>query len=272
MLEEGWGVITIWLTVGRKALFSQEQRMFPAEKNSSITFTTFSLVAYILSRRWSNPTSLAQSLRQKPAPEVLTRLSFGLSSTSVNGRQQSRSTSPWPTSHGVHRDTCSFWHHAEHSRTLAFWLFSKAIDQPGSERNLGTDGMKLKSHYHYPLPNAGLLFWQISTKLCGPHAGRVDVCVLNVEAWASGLIERWRITEEIALMSCGPSVTIRTTWKIKEVHMPPDKWGSLFSLIDPSVVENKLYEWETILCWKGSLVLEIKMAAKVLFSDIHLWI
>lgn len=156
--------------------------------------------------------------------------------TSFNGRQQSRSTSPWKE--WGSQDCWLLSTYAEQSRALAFWLSSKVSDQPGSERNLGTDGMKLKSHHPSLLPNAGLWFWQISTKLCGIHAGLMEVCILTMDAWTSGLIAKWHIQGEIALMSCGPFMTIRTTCKFAKGHMPPDKPRGLFSLRDPSVVEN----------------------------------
>lgn len=66
----------------------------------------------------------------------------------------------------------------------------------------------------------------------------MEACVLNEDARTSGLVERGPIKEEIALMSCGPSTALRATCAFEEVHMPPDKWGCLFSLIDPSVVEE----------------------------------
>ena len=213
--------------------------MPPAEKNASISSTLFPLDAYVFSLACGAIWHLLPSLSDtKPAPEGLTLLSLGLSKHLLM-----EGGSPCPLPHGKNQPWGSQWclllsTYAEHSRALAFWLFSTVSDQPGSERNLGTDGMKLKSHHPYPLPNAGLLFWQISTKLRGIHAGLMEVCILNIDAWTSRLMARWHIKEEIALMSRGPFLTIRTTCKFEEVHMPPDKRRGLFSLIDPSVVEK----------------------------------
>lgn len=208
-------------------------RMPPVE-NASIS-SPFPLVACVFSPAHEAIWHLFPSHSDmKSAPEGLTLLSLGLST--LYGRQQSRSTSPWQE--WGSQDCWLLSTYAEQSRALAFWLYSKVSDQPGSERNLGTDGMKLKSHHPSLLPNAGLWFWQISTKLCGIHAGLMEVCILTMDAWTSGLIPRWRIQGEIALMSCGPFMAIRTTCKFAEGHMPPDKRRGLFSLTDPSMVEN----------------------------------
>lgn len=68
-------------------------------------------------------------------------------------------------------------------------------------------------------------------------------------------------------MSCGPSAMIGNT---RAMEGSLGKRGGLFSPPKPTVVERKrLYPCEAILCQKGSLVLGIQVAAKVLFSDIH---
>lgn len=60
--------------------------------------------------------------------------------------------------------------------------------------------MKLKSYNDYPLSNAGLLLWQISTKLMARMPSLLEVNDLNMDVCTSGLMERPNI-KEIALMS-----------------------------------------------------------------------
>lgn len=68
----------------------------------------------------------------------------------------------------------------------------------------------------------------------------------------------------INVVWCGPSTAVGTTWTIDEICMPPGKRGGSFHSQTHLLLENSLYPWEAMLCWPRSLVLGIKMSAKVL--------